>query len=237
MKLYVKTKSKFYRISFLLLILSLLFIFIFKNYELGYLLLGILASTLIIAKQADMAAEVEEGKLLVSNLKEMCDLSSSLKSFTSAPVDFYAYELEGTFYKYKEKLEKLFSINMEICSITDLNADTKEQINKIAERISRLQIDLHIIIKNFKSATKKVKILYYIEFYNIIKEFDFKDLRNMFFEFGLNLDSKEFYDNNYSRDQEIKLLEYDLSVSVPMYDSKLEQKYGSEYKALRKIMD
>ena len=69
MKLYIETRNKFFKISIIILLISLITILKFRINELGYFLLGIFASTLIIAIQSNMSAKVEESKLLIDILK------------------------------------------------------------------------------------------------------------------------------------------------------------------------
>lgn len=86
MKLYIETRNKFFKISIIILLISLITILKFRINELGYFLLGIFASTLIIAIQSNMSAKVEESKLLIDILKKMRDLCYNFDKFNTFSV-------------------------------------------------------------------------------------------------------------------------------------------------------
>ena len=64
MRFYIEKRNTFFKISILILIVSLILILKFNLETFGYFLLGIFASTTIISIECNMSAKVEEGKLL-----------------------------------------------------------------------------------------------------------------------------------------------------------------------------
>ena len=98
MKLYIETRNKFFKISIIILLISLITILKFRINELGYFLLGIFASTLIIAIQSNMSAKVEESKLLIDILKKMRDLCYNFDKFNTFSVDFFALDFEKSIF-------------------------------------------------------------------------------------------------------------------------------------------
>lgn len=234
MKLYIETRNKFLKISVIVLLISLVVILKYKINELGYFLLGIFASTLIIAIQANMSAKVEESKLLTDKLKRMRDLCYGFDEFNTFSLEFFSIDYEEAFYKNKKQLEELFRTNSEIGNILNLNKNTKQQIQKINDKTFELQSKLHIIFQKYESASKKMKILYFMEFYKIIKDFNFKELLTLIIDLGWELDSKEFYSKNYSENIEKKLRELEYKTSLAIYNKKVEENNAIEYKSLRK---
>lgn len=233
MKLYLKVRNKFFKLSILLLVIALVLIFKFNVLTFGNFLLGLFASTIIIAVQYDLSAKVEESKLLISTLKEARDLCFKFHEFNTFSVEFFVLNFEDKFKEFKCKLEYLFKLNQELGNNTDLSTKTKSELKKINEKISKLELDLHFIFKNFDSQTNKMKIIYFIEFYKILKDFNFEELQDMISELGWKIDPQEFYksDFNEERRKRIKELEYDTSIQV--YNKKLEENNAIEYKALR----
>lgn len=234
MKIYIETRNKFFRISIIVLLISLIIIFKFKIIELGYFLLGIFSSTLIITIQSDMSAKVEESKILIGKLKKMRDLCFGFDEFYTFSVEYFSVNFVETFQKHKKQIEELFKINNEIGNISDLNNNTKQKIKKINDKIFQLQSNLYLIFKNFDSATKKMKIIYFMEFYKIIKEFNFEKLQDIIIDLGWELDSKEFYKKDYSENIERKMREIEYNTSLAVYNNKVEQNNTIEYKTLKK---
>ena len=233
MKLYIKTRNIFLTISIILLVISFYFIFFTGNETFGFFLLGTFASTLIIAVQSAVSVKVEESKQLIDKLKKILDYSISFAYFEHLSLDSLAMDFEETFEECKEKLELLFKANSEIANISDLKSKTKKKIDIINEKITKLQLDVHIIITNFELSNLKTKELYFIELYNILKDFDFKNLEMQIIEFGFDLDSQEFSKSDYKEIIDRKIKEYEMSVSISIYNQKLETKNRDEYKALK----
>ena len=102
MKLYIEMRNKFLGISAIILAVSLVVIFKFKINELGYFLLGIFASTLIIAIQSNMSVKVEESKLLIGNLKEIRDLCYKFDEFNTFSI-----------YQVLPKIIELWGLNLQ----------------------------------------------------------------------------------------------------------------------------
>ena len=150
MKLYIETRNKFFKISIIILLISLITILKFRINELGYFLLGIFASTLIIAIQSNMSAKVEESKLLIDILKKMRDLCYNFDKFNTFSVDFFALDFEKSFLEYKEKIETIFNLNSKLGNVSDLNNKTMKRLKPINERLIKLQLDLHFIFKEFE---------------------------------------------------------------------------------------
>lgn len=234
MKLYIETRNKFLKISVIVLLISLVMILKFKINELGYFLLGIFASTLIIAIQSNMAAKVEESKLLIDKLKKMRDLCYGFDKFYTFSVEIFSVDFEDDFCKYKKQIEELFRVNNEIGNIQDLKNSTKQQIKNINDKIFELQSNLFLIFKNFDSASKKMKILYFMEFYKIIREFNFEKLQDLIIHLGWELDSKEFYSKDYSENIERRMREIEYNTSLAVYNKTVEQNNSIEYKTLKK---
>ena len=78
-----------------------------------------------------------------------------------------------------------------------------------------------------------MKIIYFMEFYKILKKFDFKELRKMILGLGWKVDSREFYRDDFKESKEsiIKKMEYDTSIEI--YNKKLELSNLIEYEALK----
>lgn len=233
MKLYVKTRNIFFAISLILLAMSFYFIFFTESETLGFFLLGTFASTLIIAVQSAISAKVEESKQLIDKLKRLLDLSIAFVRFKYSSLDNFVMDFERTFDEYKEKLSLLFKVNNEIANISDLKSKTKKKIAVINEKITQLQLDVHIIVNNFELSNLKTKELYFIEFYNIIRDFDFDGLEMQIVELGFDLDSQEFSKSDYKKVIDRKISDLDMSTSISIYNQKLETKNHDEYKALK----
>lgn len=233
MKLYIETRNKFFKISIIILLISLITILKFRINELGYFLLGIFASTLIIAIQSNMSAKVEESKLLIDILKKMRDLCFNFDEFNTFSVDFFALDFEKSFLEHKEKIETIFNLNSKLGNVSDLNNKTMKRLKPINERLIKLQLDLHFIFKEFENQSNKMKIIYFMEFYKIIKEFNFEKFQKSISTLGWEIDSKEFYKSDFDDDinNKIKNLEYE--TSMPVYNKRIEQNNAVEYKALK----
>jgi len=233
MKLYIETRNKFFKISIIILLISLITILKFRINELGYFLLGIFASTLIIAIQSSMSAKVEESKLLIDILKKMRDLCYNFDKFNTFSVDFFALDFEKSFLEYKEKIETIFNLNSKLGNVSDLNNKTMKRLKPINERLIKLQLDLHFIFKEFENQSNKMKIIYFMEFYKIIKEFNFEKFQKSISTLGWEIDSREFYKSDFDDDinNKIKNLEYE--TSMPVYNKRIEQNNAVEYKALK----
>lgn len=233
MKLYIETRNKFFKISIIILLISLITILKFRINELGYFLLGIFASTLIIAIQSNMSAKVEESKLLIDILKKMRDLCYNFDKFNTFSVDFFALDFEKSFLEYKEKIETIFNLNSKLGNVSDLNNKTMKRLKPINERLIKLQLDLHFIFKEFENQSNKMKIIYFMEFYKIIKEFNFEKFQKSISTLGWEIDSREFYKSDFDDDinNKIKNLEYETSMLV--YNKRIEQNNAVEYKALK----
>lgn len=233
MKLYIETRNKFFKISIIILLISLITILKFRINELGYFLLGIFASTLIIAIQSNMSAKVEESKLLIDILKKMRDLCYNFDKFNTFSVDFFALDFEKSFLEYKEKIETIFNLNSKLGNVSDLNNKTMKRLKPINERLIKLQLDLHFIFKEFENQSNEMKIIYFMEFYKIIKEFNFEKFQKSISTLGWEIDSREFYKSDFDDDinNKIKNLEYE--TSMPVYNKRIEQNNAVEYKALK----
>lgn len=233
MKLYIKTKRKFLIISIFILLASLVSIFVFEKQVIGNFLLGIFASTIIIAFQADMASKVEESKLLIKSLRQIRDLCYEFEDFNTFSVDFFSLNFENKFKNFKNILNQLFSINSELGNLSDLNKKTEDELRNINEKILKLEMDLHFIFKEFDNQNKKMKIIYFIEFYKIIKEFNFNDLKHTVSSLGWKIDSNEFYKDDYIEKKKVTIdnMEYDTSIQV--YNKTIESKNKIEYQALK----
>ena len=233
MKLYIETRNKFFKISIIILLISLITILKFRINELGYFLLGIFASTLIIAIQSNMSAKVEESKLLIKILKKMRDLCYNFDKINTFSVDFFALDFEKSFLEYKEKIETIFNLNSKLGNVSDLNNKTMKRLKPINERLIKLQLDLHFIFKEFENQSNKMKIIYFMEFYKIIKEFNFEKFQKSICTLGWEIDSREFYKSDFDDDinNKIKNLEYE--TSMPVYNKRIEQNNAVEYKALK----
>lgn len=131
MKLYIETRNKFFKISIIILLIALITILKFRINELGYFLLGIFASTLIIAIQSNMSARVEESKLLIDTLKKMRDLCYDFDDFNTFSVDFFVLDFENSFLEYKKKIETLFNLNSKLGNVSDLNNKTMKCLKPI----------------------------------------------------------------------------------------------------------
>lgn len=233
MKLYIKTKRKFLIISIFILLASLISIFVFEKDVIGNFLLGIFASTIIIAFQSDMASKVEESKLLIKSLRQIRDLCYEFEDFNTFSVDFFSLNFENKFKNFKNILNQLFSINNELGKLSDLNKKTEDELRNINEKILKLEIELHFIFKEFDNQNKKMKIIYFIEFYKIIKEFNFNDLKQTVSFLGWKIDSNEFYKDDYIEKKKVIIdnMEYDTSIQV--YNKTIESKNKIEYQALK----
>ena len=164
----------------------------------------------------------------------MRDLCFGFDKFYSFSVEIFSVNFVEEFQRYKTQIEELFRLNNEIGNISDLKSNTKQKIKKINDKIYELQSNTYLIFKNFDSATKKMKILYFMEFYKIIKEFNFEKLQDLIIDLGWELDSKEFYNKDYSENIERKMREIDYNTSLAVYNNKVEQNNAVEYKILKK---
>ena len=72
-----------------------------------------------------------------------------------------------------------------------------------------------------------------MEFYKIIKEFNFEKFQKSISTLGWEIDSREFYKSDFDDDinNKIKNLEYE--TSMPVYNKRIEQNNAVEYKALK----
>ena len=232
MKLYIETRNKFFKISIIILLISLITILKFRINELGYFLLGIFASTLIIAIQSNMSAKVEESKLLIDILKKMRDLCYDFYKFNTFSVDFFALDFEKSFLEYKEKIETIFNLNSKLGNVSDLNNKTMNRLKPINERLTKLQLDLHFIFKEFGNQSNKMKIIYFMEFYKIIKEFNFKKFQKSISTLGWQIDSREFYKSDFADDINDKITNLEYETSMPIYNKRIEQNNAVEYLSL-----
>lgn len=73
---------------------------------------------------------------------------------------------------------------------------------------------MHFIFENFEKQNNKMRIIYFMEFYKILKKFDFNELSNMVSILGWKLDSREFYRDDFKEKKEalIQNMEYDTSI-------------------------
>ena len=69
--------------------ISYLSAFVIKNESLGYFLLGVCISTIIITIQSNMAAKVEESRLLTEKLRKMYDLCFGFDKFYSFSIEIF----------------------------------------------------------------------------------------------------------------------------------------------------
>lgn len=233
MKLYIETRNKFFKISIIILLIALITILKFRINELGYFLLGIFASTLIIAIQSNMSARVEESKLLIDTLKKMRDLCYDFDDFNTFSVYFFVLDFENSFLEYKKKIETLFNLNSKLGNVSDLNNKTMKCLKPINEKMIKLQLDLHFIFKEFENQSNKMKIIYFMEFYKIIKEFNFKKFQKSISTLGWEIDSREFYKLGFADDINVKITNLEYETSIPVYNKRLEQNNAVEYKALK----
>lgn len=234
MKLYLKTRNNFFKISILILIIAIVVIFKFDNEVLGNFLLGIFASTLIITIQYDLSSKVEESKLLICKLKRISDMCFDFRDFNTFSVDFFALDFEEKFCKYRDKINEIFNLNDELGNIKDLNKKTKNNLKIINMKIFKLEKDLYFILKNFENQNNKMKIVYFMEFYAILKDFNFDELKSMVIELACKIDFEEYRAHDYDteKNRKLKYLEYETSIHV--YNKQLEIKHSIEYKALKK---
>lgn len=233
MKLYIKTRNKFLILSIIILLVAFITIFIFKNAVLGNFLLGVFASTIIIAVQSSIAYKVEESKILIEKLKKMRDICFSFESFGTFSIEYYKLNFEEKYQEYKSKLELLFLLNKELGHISDLTYNTKKNIKDINDSILELELNLHIIFKNFNEQTFKYKVLYFMEFYNILKDFDFKVINNNISNLGWKIDSNEFYKSDYEEKIKSEKNNIEYKTSIQVYNKKIEENNSIEYKALK----
>lgn len=233
MKLYMKMRNRFFIISVLLLVLSLFCFLKLKNETFGCFLLGLFASTVIITIQSNMSAQVEECKLLIDKLKDMRDICIKLDFFCSWSIDFYLMNFTKEFYECKKDLEMLFKLNIELCSVENLKSKTKSEIDKIKQEVLELQLNLYFVLNNFENVSTKIKELYFIELYKILKEFDFKNLSTLINNLGYRLDSKDFFENDFQKIVERKIQNLKAETSLSIYNKSLEKNNAIEYKALK----
>lgn len=233
MKLYIKTRNKFLRISILILIIALIVIFKFNNGTLGNFLLGIFASTFIITIQYDLSSKVEESKLLIDKLKKISDICFDFNEFNTFSVDHFAVNFEKKLHIFKNKIEYIFNLNDQLGNIKDLNIKTKKDLNTIIQKIGDLETNLYFIFKDFDQQNKKMKIIYFMEFYHIIKEFNFEALDKMVTNLGCKIDSEEYFKRNYKEKKTTKFQYLKYKTSIQIYNTQLEEKHAIEYKALK----
>lgn len=234
MKLYIRARNKFLKISIVVLLLALMMIFVFHMDVFGNFLLGIFASTLIITMQYDLSSKVEESKLIIDKLKKIIDFEIDFDEIYTFSLEYFTCNFEEKFAKYRKKLEVIFNLNNELGNISDLNISTKKDLNIIINKIDNLETDLYIIFKNFDSANKQMKIIYFIEFYNIIKRFNFNELFNYISHLGWKIDEKKFYQEDYKEKKQVKFKDTEYSTSISIYNTKLEKQNSIEYESLKK---
>lgn len=233
MKLYLKARNKFFKLSVLLLIIALVLILKFNLLTFGNFLLGLFASTIIITIQYNLSSKVEESKLLINALKEARNLCFKFEEFNTFSVDYFAIDFEDRFKEFKNRLEYLFKLNQDLGNNTDLSKKTKKELKKINEKISKLELDLYFIFKNFNHQTTKLKIIYFMEFYKILKDFNFEELQNMISDLGWKIDSQEFYKSDFNKERKQKIKELEYITSIQVYNKKLEENNSIEYKSLK----
>ena len=233
MKLYLKAKNKFLMLSIIILILSLLSIFILNNESIGYFLLGLFASSVVMVLQYKMSAEVEESTLLIDTLRKIDDICFEFNEFNTFSLEYFTVDFIKNYNKFKNLLLKLFKLNDELGSNYDLKKSTKTELDVITKKIINLEADLHFIFKEYEKASNKMKIIYFIEFYHIIKSFDFDSFSSLVSHLGAKIDVDAFYHREFIeiKNRKIKNLEYDTSIEV--YNKKLESEHNLEYKALK----
>ena len=73
-----------------------------------------------------------------------------------------------------------------------------------------------------------------MEFYKIIREFNFEKLQDLIIHLGWELDSKEFYSKDYSENIERRMREIEYNTSLAVYNKAVEQNNSIEYKTLKK---
>ncbi len=237
MKLYIKMRNVFFFASIILLLGSLWALLKIKIDGLGYFLLGLFASTLIIAIQSAMSAQVEEGKLLVGKLKQLRDLCFDFTIFNNLSIEHYSYDFENTFNAYMKDLKKIFELIDELGNISDLNGKNKAKLQKITGEFAELRLNLHFIFTKFDEQTDEMKIIYFMEFYKIIKEFNFDAKSAAIFSLGYDIDSEEFCRSKFSEKITKKIRDYEYRESIDVYNEKLSQTHQVEYKALKKKFD
>ena len=233
MRFYIEKRNTFFKISILILIVSLILILKFNLETFGYFLLGIFASTTIISIECNMSAKVEEGKLLIDKLKKIREKCYDFDKFDVFSVDFFALDFEEDYNVFKKKLEYIFDLNDSLGNICYLNKKTQKSLDKIVTKILNLETNLHFIFENFDKQNNKMKIIYFMEFYKILKNFDFRELQKMVIDLGWYLDSKEFYRDDFKKNKEtiIQNMKYDTSIEI--YNKKIELNNSIEYKALK----
>lgn len=72
-----------------------------------------------------------------------------------------------------------------------------------------------------------------MEFYKIIKEFNFKKFQKSISTLGWEIDSREFYKLGFADDINVKITNLEYETSIPVYNKRLEQNNAVEYKALK----
>lgn len=235
MKLYMKTRNKFFKISIFILLIAVALIFIFHLNTLGYFLLGIFASTLIITLQYDIAADVEESEILTDKLKEISSSLHSVKFMSEQSLEGYAkyYGYEESFKEYRTDLEKIFTLRNEIASLKYLETDTKKAVDFIIDSINELESKLYIILEKFDESNEKVKIIYFIETYKIINESNIPFLVDKIFDLGYEIGYDEFYQNNFIHERQRNLEDLKRATSISVYNKKIEEKNSIEYSTLK----
>jgi len=233
MKLYIKMKNLFLFLSILILLLSTLFLFKFKNEPFGYFLLGFFSTTMIITIQSIISAKVEESRLLIDKLKEIRDMCFDFREFNVFSVDHFACYFEEEYLKYKERLNRIFKLNDEIGNISYLNKKTRKQLKQINEELSQLQLDLHFIFQEFENQTVKMKIIYFMEFYKIVKDFNFRRFKDLISSLGVGIDYREFYRSDYEEEMNNRITNLEYGTSILVYNKTIEQKNALEYDALK----
>lgn len=237
MKLYIKTRNKFLIISLIIFIISVITIFILKNSVLGNFLLGVLASTLIIAIEANTSSKVRESELLIDKLKTMMICCLKFYDYKTFSIESFTLGFERKYKETKENLDMLFKLNNELICIGDLTRKTKEKLIEITSIISGLEMSLYIIFKNYDNQNDKFKTLYFIEFYKIINKFDFEMLSEKIADLGWDIDSKEFSTSDAKKEIENRIRKLEYATSIDVFNKKVEENNITEYKALKDKFD
>ena len=233
MKVYIKMRNTFLKISVIIFILSIISIVLLKNEIIGNLLLGIMASTIIISIQSHLSSQVEESKVLIDKLKVIRDSCVTMNALTSSSIDLYILDYEKRFIEYKNELNRLFQKKNELANIGDIRKKLKKELNPIIDKISDLELDLYFILSRFEIQSDKMKVLYYIEFFKIVKQFNFSEIGLEISRIGWKLDPVDFYKKEFSEKMNHEKEKLEHNTSIEIYDKTLEEKNKIDYEALK----
>lgn len=229
MKLYKKPRNVFFVLSILIIGCCCLL----KDRDLTNILIGVSASTVIITIQSHIAMRVEESKLLIKKLRKMYDDCLKIYfDFDHSSIEYFLFDFDDNYYEYKKTLEEIFGINSELSNITGLSIKTKNKLKEITDKFSTLQLDLHYIFDRYDEQTLKMKVIYFMEFFRIIKDFNFRNMSKIISRVGNYVDSNEFYKHEYDEYLEREVKKYEMENSIKVFNQKLLEKHSTEYKAV-----